>query len=60
MHIHIYIYIYIRIYIYIYPRLPKAIKRIVEVARLFFAERPFFAPGPEYPRNHGVCCPRIA
>ena len=25
----------------IYPRLPKAIKRMVEVARLFFAERPF-------------------
>ena len=29
-------------------RLPKAIKRLVEVARLFVAERQFFAPGPEY------------
>ena len=43
-----------------HPRLPKAIKRMVEIARLFFAERPFFAPGPEYPKNHVFCGPRIA
>ena len=33
---------------------------MVEVARWFVAENPFFAPGPEYPQNHVFCCPRIA
>ena len=42
----------------LHASIPKAINRMVEVAGLFFAERPFFAPGPAYPKKTCFLLPK--